>query len=1120
MQASKQRIQQHLKHFTIRQLFVEELMWNIVKDKPFSIVVDTHSYILRPLVEKSGVNVYLCDLNTQGRIPTDSILRKIERELTRNAFEHIIVYADETQESQVWQWVKREKGKAPRTRYSRLHKEQTGELLSQKLLDLFFTIEDEPGTTEVSGRIEKAFDTEPVSRKFYDRFQKELKVFTNFIYGITAQGDKEWYASLMLNRLMFIYFIQRQGFLNYTSETELNGEKDYLRIRLNRVREQYGEDEFHTFYRYFLLSLFSDLSTLEGQRIHEPELDALLGEIPYLNGGLFDVHKLEQENLTIHIPDDAFEKIFDFFDAFEWHLDDRPLSKNNEINPDVLGYIFEKYINQKQMGAYYTKEDITEYIGKNTILPYLFEAVKEDYALAFVPDGPVWSLLRDNPDEYIYEAVAKGTHLSLPPEIEVGLHNISKRIEWNKPAPQDFALPTEIWREVVARRQHYESLHSKLVNGEITSISDLITYNLDIRKFTQDVLTYCGDIHLLNAFYKHIRKVTVLDPTCGSGAFLFAALNILGPLYAACLTRMQTQVDKHVQLPVYQRCDLDIIATFQGILREVAIHHNRDYFILKSIIINNLHGVDIMEEATEICKLRLFLKLASQVKSPKGIEPLPDIDFNIRAGNTLIGFTTLDDVRTTVNKNLESMLFSTEMLARIEQQAQHIERNFQSFRKLQTELQPEYRAVATAKQALRNELDSLNTELDTCLASKYKIDENNKQDFAYQHKFKQWQESHKPFHWYSQFYGAMHDGGFDVIIGNPPYVEYSKVKKDYTLVDYHTLDSGNIYATMLERSFFLSNPKGYSSFIVPISAACTDRTTSLQTLLQKMPIRWYSAFDVFPSRIFEGAAQRLLILIVANKSNAMLEFTKSTVFTSKYYRWYQDERPALMSLVKYAEASEFDKIGWLPRIEGNITLSILKKIKDKELVNFMNDSAVIPLYVHRIINNFIKAIDFTPYFRKASGEVTVSDDFKKVYILKNYRLVAMSVLNSSLFYWYWRCHGDGFHCGYRDIGKFPLNFASFSMEDNQNLELLAKKLGDDLNKHSEIRVRNQVKTGKVELQTFFVGLSKPIIDEIDRVLAKHYGFTDEELDFIINYDIKYRMGKQHATSDENEEGVE
>ena len=107
------------------------------------------------------------------------------------------------------------------------------------------------------------------------------------------------------------------------------------------------------------------------------DLEKLIGRIPYLNGGMFERHDIEKRyGDDIQIPDKAFERIFDYFDQYQWHLDERPLRADNEINPDVLGYIFEKYINQKQMGAYYTKEDITEYIGKNTVLPFLFDAAR------------------------------------------------------------------------------------------------------------------------------------------------------------------------------------------------------------------------------------------------------------------------------------------------------------------------------------------------------------------------------------------------------------------------------------------------------------------------------------------------------------------------------------------------------------------------------------------------------------------------------------------------------------------------------------------------------------------------------------------------------------------------
>src|SRR5579859_972181 len=789
---TRQKIQRYLQTFDFVKLFIDILGWDYLKELPLPISFENHNFSLRPLVEKRGVKVYICNLDTRGNIVANPLLRKIEREVIKHAYEHIIIYTDREKTTQVWQWVKREQGKPSATRLHRYYKGQSGEGLAQKLEALVVAIneEDQLRTLEVMGRVTKAFDVERVTKKFYDRFKLEHTAFLQFITGITAQGDREWYASLMLNRLMFIYFIQRKGFLDTKSSQALDGDSNYLANRLKWVKQQRGEDQFQTFYRYFLLKLFHDgLSKRENER--SPELQALLGNIPYLNGGLFDVHTLESAYQGIDIPDEAFEKLFRFFNEFEWHLDNRPLRNDNEINPDVLGYIFEKYINQKQMGAYYTKEDITGYISQNTIIPFIFDATEQKDLMAFRPDGSIWSLLREDPDKYIYDAVKKGCATPLPPEIEAGVHDVTQRGAWNKAAPEEYALPTEIWREVVARRTRYEEVRAKLATGEIHSINDLITYNLDICKFAVDVITYCEGSNLLLAFYNAIESVTVLDPTCGSGAFLFAALNILEPLYEACLDHMQNQVDERDQLnasiPPAQRRRYPAIEQFRAILERVKHHPSRAYFIYKSIIIKNLYGVDIMEEATEICKLRLFLKLVSQVEKFDDIEPLPDIDFNIRAGNTLVGFASQEETTRalqgkTVGKGIvrESSAYQNQMIFddrmnRIEQKAQEIERAFKDFRKIQTEFGQNAEDMAANKQQIRKMLKELGAELDGYLASEYGIDRNNiTQKEVYDGKCKHWQESHQPCHWWIEFYGIMKAGGFDVIIGNPPYVEYEK----------------------------------------------------------------------------------------------------------------------------------------------------------------------------------------------------------------------------------------------------------------------------------------------------------------------------------------------------------
>jgi len=578
MAFNRESVRRRLQGFDFKGLFIEELGWDHYHGSPISIEVNEESYSLERIAEKRGVGVFLC-----REIPDNATRRKIEHQLTKQIREHLIIYTDPEQTIQKWQWVRRESGKPLACREHEFQKGQSGEAMVQRLEALYvpFEEEEETTTTAVTARTRRAFDVERVTKAFYKRFQDEHKAFLGFINGITEQGDKEWYASVMLNRLMFCYFIQKKGYLD--------GDTDYLRNRMQTVRKQHGGDKFYSFYRYFLLRLFHEGL---GDDQHDAALEALIGKVPYLNGGLFASHPIEENHSGIDIGDDAFERVFDFFDQYRWHLDDRPLRSDSEINPDVLGYIFEKYINQKQMGAYYTKEDITEYISRSTLVPFLFDAARKTCPIAFRPESHMWRLLKEDPDRYIFDAVRHGAEHELPENIAVGLHDVSKRGDWNTPAPPEYALPTEIWREVVARRKRYEEVRGKLAQGEVTSINDFITLNLDMRQFAEDVIANCEGPELLRAFWKSINKVTVLDPTCGSGAFLFAALNILEPLYETCLERMQGFLEDLERSTEKNRPEK--FSDFRKVQAEMEKHPNRRYFIYKSIILNNLYGVDIM----------------------------------------------------------------------------------------------------------------------------------------------------------------------------------------------------------------------------------------------------------------------------------------------------------------------------------------------------------------------------------------------------------------------------------------------------------------------------------------------------------------------------------------------
>ncbi|HEY6287022.1 MAG TPA: hypothetical protein VIX20_15270, partial [Ktedonobacteraceae bacterium] len=475
----------------------------------------------------------------------------------------------------------------------------------------------QPDTKHHTHHIPATKDIARTYKRFFERYQTEYTNFLTHIHGILDHTDLNKYASLMLTRLMFLYFLQHKNFLD--------GDRYYVSNHL-KIFQNSGDTAGVNFYHEFLLRVL-----FEGFRNpnHSTDLCAIAGNVPFLNIDLFNENRIESNNASIQIANEAFEGIFTFFDTYYWQLDDQAPPSDNVITPDIFVYIFEKHINQKQMGAFYTQADISEYIAKSTIIPFLFNAVEKKYRGTFESNGPIWQLLKDYPDRYIYPAIKKGVEIALPSEIEEGLHDVSRRDSWNRLALDASALPTETWREVIARRQHYQQVRFKLEADSPRSIDELVIYNLDICQFAQDVIERCEDHTLLQAFYESILKLSVLEPTCGTGAFLFAALDIPEPLYTACLDRLE-QLET-VNGSVASRLHHKTFEPGEDCLSQENYQHpNRRYAVLKSLITSNLYGVDIMEEAIMICKVRLVLKLLVHIKQSEEIEPLPNLTGNIR----------------------------------------------------------------------------------------------------------------------------------------------------------------------------------------------------------------------------------------------------------------------------------------------------------------------------------------------------------------------------------------------------------------------------------------------------------------------------------------------------------
>jgi hypothetical protein len=1108
MSLSKKEFTDFLTAFDFKSLF-NEMGWNRDSTR-FSITVDGQAYNLESVGEKQGFKIFVCPPDAKGKIPDSSSRKKIETQVKKRFEEHLIIFHDAENSQQLWQYPSRQPNGPRRLFDTRWNKGQSPELLFQRASGVLFEIDEEDSITivDVKQRIASNFEqnNERVTKRFYDLFKKEHAVFYDFLTGIDDHIDewnrthkkdqkenlnKQWYVSLMLNRLMFCYFIQKKGFLNKN--------KNYLRDKLAESRQKRGRNKYYSFYRDFLLALFH--SGL-GAPKHSSELEDEIGKIPYLNGGLFDEHELEKQFEDIEIDDDAFERIFHFFDDWEWHLDTRHAASGRDVNPDVIGYIFEKYINDRAaMGAYYTKEDITEYISKNCILPFVFDEVKRNYPAAFKAQGEIWEMLRESGDKYIYEAIRKGVELELPENIAKGLDTskpdlLERRADWNRKASDEYALPTEIWREVVDRRRRYSEAKGRIESGEIAEINDFITYNLNIRQFAQDAVENSTDPKFVEHFYKAISKVTILDPTCGSGAFLFAAMNILEPLYGEALRRMRNFVEDEDRTNTGDKKNFsNKYQFFRGVLEQVQnpSHPNQQYFVYKSIILNNLYGVDIMNEAVEVAKLRLFLKLVATVDADYsrpnlGLEPLPDIDFNIRAGNTLIGYVSQEQI-----DDLSALLITKDDKKKVVEECDVVARAFRRFKECQLDQENDFAAFKKAKDELQTRLQRLNSTLDRTLYKEHYEGQD----------YEDWKLSHQPFHWLSEFYEIIHDfGGFDVIVGNPPYVEYKDVKERYQVKTYATLSCSNLFAFVPERSSSIIATSGRFGMIIPLSAFSTDRMIPLIEHVRSNGASVHlSNFSWRPAKLFEGVNLQLSIL--------MKEYGEQTpdIFTSNYVLWDSEERPILFSKIQYQPVTDTRIAGSIPKLGFPEASAILTKIRSapREISSLLTNRSNNVVYYRRGGLYWKVFVDFE----------TSSSEEKLLFVrpeTDRYGLIA--VLSSDLWWWYLMITSDCRHLGNRDIATFPIAAGL-----NGEVAEVGRRYVSDLKRNARDTERVYKKTKAVQVLSFSVKNSKPIIDEIDKVLAKHYGFTDEELDFIINYDIKYRMGSELDSGDPSEEEI-
>lgn len=331
-----------------------------------------------------------------------------------------------------------------------------------------------------------------------------------------------------------------------------------------------------------------------------------------------------------------------------------------------------------------------------------------------------------------------------------------------------------------------------------------------------------------------LRNVKICDPAIGSGAFPMGLLNELWRCREALAIREANDLQD---------------------LQDFARTASRS-ILKKEIIENNIYGVDIERGAIDIARLRFWLSIVVDAEEP---EPLPNFDYKFMQGNSLIESYKGIDLSRISNRLRGGQSKSTQLLLGLDsdlsrKNLQRLMRDYFSV--------TDHKKKASMRQSINEEVKTLIREsiggTPASLARLEKMDCSANQDF---------------FLWHTWFKDIFDNGGFDIVIGNPPYgaklAEHFKqyIKDNYFCASSHKKDglkgSTDTFVAFIELGHRILCNQGSLAFIVPMSVGSSDALTSLQYMIEKTcsEIK-ISSYSNRPKQIFDAACVRTSIFMI------------------------------------------------------------------------------------------------------------------------------------------------------------------------------------------------------------------------------------------------------------------
>ncbi len=598
------------------------------------------------------------------------------------------------------------------------------------------------------GVFEEAFNIEKVTKEFFEKY-RELFIRTKEALDNAVKGNPATMldfeskgintvdlAKKLLGQIIFLYYLQKKGWFGVPRDGVWGeGSKNFLRELFAKKKDS------ENFFNDILEHLFYD--ALRNDRSHDDHYYGRFNcKIPFLNGGLFDpMGGYDWVHTDILFPNELFSNnnktkegdegdgILDIFDRYNFTVkEDEPLEKEVAIDPELLGKAYEKF-NAIRPDNY------------DEFLKALKSGKKGDeskfnkqYGVYYTPREIVHYMCQQSLINYLYSELKQNVVYQ-----KLGDEKLDMFGNTVKAGQLDLTVEHHPMTDVPK-----EDIETLILRGEQIKEHDarVVAEGRETRDYPFLMPESIRKNTLL--IDEKLANIKVCDPAVGSGAFLVGMMSEI--------VRVR-----------------DVLKTWTKTKKTV-------YHFKRECIENSLYGVDIDAGAVEIAKLRLWLSLIVDEDDIQNIKPLPNLDYKIVCGNSLIGFP--ENWGSPIEKEIESIIH------------QH------------------FNATNVAK---KNELK---IRIDEKIESRYK---NSLRALGYQVNF----DFRTIF---SEVFQK--NDGFDVLIANPPYITIGlgKKQKFFTEKEVTTLKTlfadvfeykGNTFALFLSKAIRLLNKQGLLTYIIP-----------------------------------------------------------------------------------------------------------------------------------------------------------------------------------------------------------------------------------------------------------------------------------------------------------------